>query len=104
MGNSYFWGTIIPLGIGTLLIRMSFIFFGKHLKLSEKSQKLFSYIPAAVFPAMFAPMTFFYQGSSEALLGKERVLAMLFAIGVSFKTKSLLISILAGLILVYFLK
>jgi branched-subunit amino acid transport protein len=103
MNDAYFWSSVIPLGIGTLLIRMSFIFLSKYLSLSKRIERLFTFIPAAVFPAIFAPMVFFYKGDNHFLLHQERVLAFAIAMVVAFKTKNILLTILTGLIVHYFL-
>ena len=101
MNEAYFWSSVVPLGVGTLLIRMSFIFLSKYISLSKRVERLFTFIPAAVFPALFAPMVFFYRGDNEFLLHQERILAFAIAMVVAFKTKNILLTILTGLIVHY---
>ena len=93
----YLWKAVLPLGIGTLLIRCSFIFLGDKIKLSPFMRELFTYIPAAVLPALALPMVFFHEGIVSIINGKERLYAFLIAIIVSFASKNILITIVIGL-------
>lgn len=100
MSSVYFWSTIIPLSLGTICIRLSFIFLTK-LKISKELEKLFSYIPAAVLPALFTPMVFFYKSNPEVALDftfdYHRPLAFIVGIVICLYTKNILLTILAGL-------
>jgi branched-subunit amino acid transport protein len=97
----YFWKTIILLGVGTLLIRLSIIAVSGKITISDRLKEVFSFIPAAVLPAIIAPMVFFHDGSSEFLLGKERLIVLIISTILCYKTKSMLATVSFGLILLY---
>lgn len=104
MNNTYFLSAILPLALGTFLIRASVIYLSGRINLSERIKELFSFIPAAILPALVAPMVFYFKGSSDFFLYKERVLALLIAMIVAFKTKNILMTIATGLCVLYCLK
>jgi branched-subunit amino acid transport protein len=97
MNNAYFWGTVIPLSLGTLFIRLSFIFISR-LRISKKLEKLFTYIPAAVLPALFTPMVIFYKTNPDFLFDYQRTLAFIIAVVFCLYFKSILFTILVGLL------
>jgi len=97
-----FWSSIILLGIGTFCIRASFIYMSSRLNISIRMREILSFIPCAIFPALITPMVFFHQGQSHLLMHKERVFALIFASFVSYKTKNILVTILTGLVLLFF--
>jgi branched-subunit amino acid transport protein len=95
--KSNFWSIIITLGIGTLCIRASFFFLYSYIKISPRIKKAFSFIPAAVLPALVIPSVVFHQGQVELFAGHERVIALLIATVVSYKTQSVLFTVVTGI-------
>lgn len=104
MDSTYYWSIVLILGLGTFLIRASFIYLSKYLNLSERTLELFTFIPAAVFPALFIPMAFFHEGQVELFHQKERFIALLIAVVVSFKVRHIIGTILCGLFSLYLLQ
>lgn len=100
----YFWKTIILLSIGTIAIRFSIIAVSGKITISERLKEIFSFIPAAVIPAIIAPMVFFHEGSVEVILGKERLIVLIIATIICYRSKSMLATVSSGLILLYFIK
>lgn len=98
-----FWWVAILGAIGTFSIRFSFIAFASRLKISDSVREFFTFIPAAVLPALVMPMAFYHQGSIEALLYKERFFVLLLAGLVSFFSRSMLLTIAFGLGSLYLL-
>jgi branched-subunit amino acid transport protein len=66
-------------------------------------KEVLSFIPAAILPAMIAPMVFFHQGEVVFLAGKERLAVLILATLVCYYTKNMLITIGFGLALLYLL-
>lgn len=100
----YLWQTIIPLGLGTLLIRCSFLFFGNRIKISPLIRELFTYIPAAVLPALTLPMVYFHEGIVSSLYGQERLVAFIVGVIVCIISRNILVTITFGLLALYFLR
>lgn len=104
MNSYYLWSSIIPLSIGTFLIRSSFIFLSDKLKLNDEIKLLFSYIPASVLPALLGPMVYFHKGEIDFFNYHERLIAFLFGCIICFYTKNIFLTIIAGLLGLYFLR
>jgi branched-subunit amino acid transport protein len=101
MKIDYYFMNVLLLAIGTLFIRGSFIAFSNKMTITPKLKKLFTFIPAAIFPALIVPATFFHQGHIDWLFHKERFMVMLMALIASFFMRNTLFIISFGLILLY---
>ena len=89
------------IGLGTYMGRFSIIGLSSRIKFSDRVKQIFSFIPAAVLPALIAPMAFYHQGQVEWLMNKERLVILALATAVCYFTKSMLGTILFGLISLY---
>lgn len=98
-----FWVIVAGLAAGTFLIRASFIYLSSRVSIPKKYRDIFSLIPAAIFPALIVPMAFFHEGSNEALYNKERFVVLIISTAICFKIKNILLTILSGLFVLYFL-
>lgn len=103
MKNEGIWVVIAGLSIGTFIIRSTFIYLSSRIKISERLREIFSLIPAAIFPALIVPMTFFHKGVNEGLLYKERFIVLIIASLICYRFRSVLVTISSGLIILYFL-
>lgn len=103
MSQQYFWLNIFLLALGTLAIRSSIILASARVKISPRVKEIFSFIPAAVLPALAAPMVFYHEGAIDWLFGKERLAILLLATVIAFVTKKMTITLIFGLGLLYFL-
>lgn len=99
----YFWPAIVLLAVGTFLIRSSLIAVSHRVNISPALRELFTYIPAAVFPALVVPAVWYHQGQVSWLMGKERLLVLILATLVSLRFRSMLGTIVFGLGLLYLL-
>lgn len=97
----YFWINIVFLAIGTIVIRGSIIAVSDKIQISDRTKEVFSYIPAAILPAFVAPAVFFHQGSVAWVMGKERLIVLILALVVCFKTRSTVVTITTGLLALY---
>ncbi len=97
----YFLTVVAALAVGTLAIRGSFIAFSSRMAVSDRIKRLFSYIPAAIFPALIVPTTFFHQGAVEFLAGKERFLILMVAAIAGHFVRNTLFVIALGLGLLF---
>ncbi len=101
IGSGYFLINVIALTIGTIFIRGFFIALSGKMKISTKVKELFTFIPAAIFPALIMPATFFHKGSVELFLGKERFLILLASAVVCYFIRNTLFIISFGLFLLF---
>ena len=97
------WSTIIYAGIITYLTRFSMIFLLKEDILNDKTKKVLSYVPSAIFPAIIFPPIFLDNTGSIDFENNPKILAAIFAIIVGYMSRSILSTIFAGLISYWFL-
>ena len=69
------WTIIIYCGILTYLTRFSMIFFLKKDILNEKTKKVLSYVPSAIFPAIIFPPIFLDATGSIGIDSNPKILA-----------------------------
>lgn len=96
-GITYFWFNVFFLALGTIAIRFSIIALSARIRISENVKQIFSYIPAAILPALIAPSVFFHEGHVALVHGKERLVVLFLASLVCFFTRSTLATIGFGL-------
>jgi branched-subunit amino acid transport protein len=104
INGNYFLLNVLLLVIGTLFIRGFFIALSARMNISSKLKELFTFIPAAIFPALIMPAAFFHKGSVELLAGKERFLILIASGIVCYFIRNTLFVISFGLILLYVVK
>ena len=97
------WSTIIYCGIITYLTRFSMIFLLKEDILNDKTKKVLSYVPSAIFPAIIFPPIFLDSTGSLDIESNPKILAAIFAIIVGYMSRRILPTIFAGLISYWFL-
>ncbi len=98
---NYFLINVALLTVGTILIRGFFIALSGKMNISPKVKELFTFIPAAILPALVVPATFFYQGQVAWIGGKERFLILLASSIACYFVRNTLFVISFGLIMLY---
>ena len=97
------WSLILYCGAITFLTRFSLIFLLKKDVFNNKTKKILSYVPAAIFPAIIFPPIFLDNSGSLNLENNPKILAAIFAIIVGYLSKNIIATIFAGLISYWFL-
>ena len=97
------WSLILYCGAITFLTRFSMIFLLKKDVFNNKTKKILSYVPAAIFPAIIFPPIFLDNTGSLDLENNPKILAAIFAIIVGYLSKNIIATIFAGLISYWFL-
>jgi len=95
------WLIIIVLGIGTFLIRFSFLGLIGDRAMPPLVLRLLRYTPVAVLPAMVAPLVV-WPDATGGVPDPVRIVAALVALGVGIWRKDPLPAIGAGAIALYF--
>jgi branched-subunit amino acid transport protein len=99
--QNYFLTNTLLMIIGTVCIRGSFIAFASRLKITPITRELFTFIPAAILPALFIPATFFHQGQMDLMAGKERFIVLMICLGATYFIRNTLFCVGLGLSLLY---
>ncbi len=96
------WSLIVYCGVITFLTRFSMILLLKKDIFNDKTKKILSYVPAAIFPAIIFPPIFLDNSGSLDLENNPKILAAIFAIIIGYFTKNIIATIFAGLISYWF--
>lgn len=97
------WMIIILGGLITFAIRLSFIQFWGRLNIPDWLQRALRFVPPAVLTAIIFPELLIRNGSVDVSLTNPRLIAGMCAILVGLKTKSMIMTILAGMLLLWLL-
>ena len=97
------WSLIIYCGVITFLTRFSMIFLLKEDIFNDKTKKILSFVPSAIFPAIIFPPIFLDNTGSLDLENNPKILAAIFAIIIGYFSKNIIATIFSGLILYWFL-
>lgn len=101
INNNYFLLNVTILTVGTIIIRGCFIALSGKMNISARVKDLFTYIPAAILPALVVPSAFFHRGNVDWLAGKERFIVLLIAAIACYFYRNTLFVICFGLALLY---
>ena len=93
-GTAEIWALIGVIGIGTYLIRFSFLGLLGGRALPDWAMRLLRYAPVAVLPGLVAPAVFWPDGSAEP--DPARLIAAALTVAVGWRTKNLVAAILTG--------
>jgi branched-subunit amino acid transport protein len=91
------WLTIAGAGAVTFALRLSFIALLGRMGTPHFLGRALRFVPAAVLTAVVVPLLFYENGSLEASLGNERLLAGLVAALIAWRTRSVLFTLGGGM-------
>lgn len=94
---STYWIIVPILGLGTYLIRLSFILLMERIPLPGAAHRMLRFIPASVLPALVLPAVLFGKTGITPLADPARTGAALIAMLVAWKTRNTLATIGAGM-------
>jgi len=100
MDNTTIWITIIALGIGTFLIRFSFLGLLGGKDLPDWLTRHLRYVPVAVLPGLVAPLVV-WPAATGGEADLARSLAALTALAIGALTRSVLGAIFGGMAVLY---
>lgn len=97
------WLSIIGMGLITFSIRLSLILLWERVYVPPAIQQALRFVPAAVLSAIILPELLQPGGQLDISLGNARLLAGLVAMLVAWRTKNVLFTIAAGMVLLWIL-
>lgn len=97
------WLTIILLGVGTYLIRFSFIGFFANKEIPNWLMRHLRYVPAAVLPGLIAPLVF-WPNATEGITDPARLIAAAVALFIGTVLRSVLGAIFGGMGALYLMQ
>jgi len=97
------WYSIFIVGILTYLSRLSFIFLSDRIKIHPRIYRTFRFIPIAVLSAIVFP-ELIHNTTSQNSFSEPRLIAGVIAILIAWRTKNVILTITAGMALLYLLQ
>jgi branched-subunit amino acid transport protein len=94
------WVVIAALGVGTFLLRYSFIGLVGDRQLPGWATRMLRYVPVAVIPALVAPLVA-WPAASGGETDPARLAAALAALGIGAATRSVLGAVFGGMGVLY---
>ena len=96
-GAASWWPALVVGGLLTFLIRLSFIALLGRLEVPPLLSRALRFVPAAVLTAIIVPELTVHDGAVDLSTGNHRLLAGLVATAVALRTRSVALTILAGM-------
>jgi branched-subunit amino acid transport protein len=98
------WIVMLIAGLVTFGIRLSFILIFGSREIPAQIQRILRLVPAAVLPAIIFPEVLIKNNILNISLTNFRIYAAIIAVLVSWKTKNVFLTILAGMIILILLQ
>ena len=97
------WALIIYCGIVTYLTRFSMIAILKKEMFNDRTRKILSYVPSAIFPAIIFPAIFLDNNGSFQIEDNPKIIAAIIAMVIGIFSRSIIATIFSGLASYWFL-
>ena len=104
MSTFAFWLAVAGAGVITFAFRLSFIALMGRIEISGLLSRALRFVPAAVFTAVVVPLLFYVNGAVEVSFGNERLLAGIAAILIAWRTRSVPLTLVGGMVTLWVLQ
>ncbi len=98
------WLTILGMGVITFGLRYSFIALSGRLELPPTLRRALRFVPAAVLSALVLPALIYPSGELFLGFANDRLVAGLVALVVAWRSKSILLTLLVGMVTLWVLQ
>lgn len=104
MSTVSIWLLFIAVGLGTFLLRLSFIYLFGKIAMPDGLRRALRFVPAAALAALVFPALTHPTGHLDLSLQNFRLLAGLGGAIVAWKTRNVLLTIIVGMALLWILE
>ena len=104
MSAIFIWSLFLAIGLGTVLLRLSFIYLFGKIKMPDWLRQALRYVPSAVLAALVFPALTHPAGHIDLSLHNFRLLAGLGGALVAWRTRNILWTIVVGMALLWILQ
>lgn len=104
MDSLSLWLILILGGVGTYLLRLSFILIFQHVQMPSFMERILRLVPPAVFSAIVLPELLVRDGAVQFSVFNLRLIAGLLATIIALKTRNILITIASGMVILWILQ
>ncbi len=95
------WAFFIAIGLGTFLLRFSFIYLFGKVAMPDRLKRALRYVPVSVLAALVFPAITSPAGALDLSFGNVRLLAGIAGALVAWKTRNVLWTIAVGMVLLW---
>jgi branched-subunit amino acid transport protein len=104
MSDLALWSMFAAVGVGTFAMRLSFIGLYGRLRIPPMLQRALAYIPASVLAALILPAVILPGGHGDFVLANPQIPAAVAATLAAWKTRSTVLTLVAGMAVLWGLK
>jgi branched-subunit amino acid transport protein len=104
LSEKTFLVVVVAIGLGTILIRLSFLPLAEQTSRIPILERAPRFVPAAVFPALVMPALLYQDGALDLSSGNARLLSGLVAVVVARLTKNTSLTIASGIFTLWLLQ
>ncbi|CAI8760452.1 MULTISPECIES: AzlD domain-containing protein [Pseudomonas] len=97
MSDLALWGMFLAVGVGTFVMRLSFVELYGRWRIPDLLSRALLYVPASVLAALVLPAVVYPNGHSEFVLGNPQIPAAIVAAWVAWKTRNTVLTLAAGM-------
>ena len=97
-GTGFEWGLIAGMALVAFFTRAVFVLPGSRLRLPATAERVLRYAPAAAIMAIIVPELAFTHGALSVSIENPRLVAGLVAFGIAAATRSILLTIAGGML------
>ncbi|WP_028620270.1 AzlD domain-containing protein [Pseudomonas sp. Ant30-3] len=97
MSDLALWGMFLAVGIGTFVMRLSFVELYGRWRMPESLSRALVYVPASVLAALVLPAVVYPGGQSGFVFDNPQIPAAIIAAWVAWKTRSTVLTLVAGM-------
>ena len=104
MSTLALWLAIVGAGAITFALRLSFIALLGQIEIPLVLARALRFVPAAVLTAVVIPLLLYVNGAVEVSFGNERLLAGLAAVLICWRTRSVPLTLIGGMVVLWTLQ
>ena len=104
MSTLALWLAIVGAGAITFALRLSFIALLGQIEIPLVLARALRFVPAAVLTAVVIPLLLYVNGAVEVSFGNERLLAGLAAVLICWRTRSVPLTHVGGMVVLWTLQ
>lgn len=97
-------GMFVAVGVGTFVMRLSFVELYGRWRIPRLLSRALVYVPASVLAALVLPSVVYPNGQSELVFDNPQIPSAMIAAWVAWKTRSTVLTLTVGMVTLWGLK
>lgn len=97
MSDLALWGIFLAVGMGTFIMRLSFVELYGRWRIPTLLSRALAYVPASVLASLVLPAVVYPGGQGALVLDNPQIPAAIIAAWVAWKTRSTVLTLIVGM-------